>query len=128
MSICFMPAPSTPRSPIKFKYFKNIIISCDINKDDFEKNITYLFSSYYKMQAFGFTQETQEFWCKKIINNICVLYFKCYIQYDGKYNSSIIIKPLIGTEIEFKKLEKNIKEYIILYKNSDDDTFEYIDY
>jgi hypothetical protein len=122
-----MPAPSTPRSPIKFKYFKNIIISCEINKDDFEKNITYLFSSYYKMQAFGFTQETQEFWCKKIINNICVLYFKCYIQYDGKYNSSIIIKPLIGTEIEFKKLEKNIKEYIILYKNTDDDTFEYID-
>ena len=123
-----MPAHSTSRSPIKFRYLKTITISCDINKDDFEKNITYLFSSYYKMQVFGFRQETQEFWCKKILNNLCVLHFNCYVQYNGEYNSSIIITPLIGTDDEFKKLKKNIQNYITLYKNTDDDTFDYIDY
>jgi hypothetical protein len=118
---------SSRRSPVKFRYIDNISISCDISKTDFEKNITYLFTSYYKMQAIGYTQDTQEFWCKKITNNSCVLYFTCYIQCDGDYKCSIIIKPLVGNENEFKKLEKNIKNYITLYKNFDDDVIEYID-
>ena len=131
MSVCFMPRPAKDccrKSPIKFRIIKNIFISCDISKSDFEQNISHLFSSYYKMQAFGFTQDTQEFWCKKITNNLCVLYFTCYIQPEGKYHSSIIIKPLIGSDTELKKLETNIKNYITYYKNNDDDTFDFIDY
>ncbi len=116
------------RSPIKYRYLENIFISCDISKADFEINITHLFSRYYKMQAFGFSQDTQEFWCKKIINTLCVLHFTCYIQPEGDCNSCIIIKPLIGSDIEIKKLEKNIKTYITLYKTIDDDQFDYIDY
>ena len=131
MSVCFMPVTKdySRRSPIKYRYLENIFISCDISKTDFEKNITHLFSRYYKMQAFGFTRDTQEFWCKKITNDSCILHFTCYIQSEGECNSSIIIKPLIGSDIEIKKLEKNIKNFITLYKVIDDDEeFDYIDY
>ena len=118
MSICFMPVTTkeySRNSPIKFRYIENIYIPCsDTIKDAFEKTIIHLFSSYYKMQAIGFTQDTQEFWCKKITNNLCVLHFTCNIMTDEYNNPSIIIKPIIGNDNELVKLKKNIKNYMKL--------------
>lgn len=95
-----------------------IIIECNINKKKLDNMINYLFIDFCELDIYGYHKFADEYWGKKVNNDVCILHFTFNILYNNIYSSIIKIQPIIGDKLELYNLVKNINECIKLYNES----------
>ena len=121
MTACLIPFSFknlTHRDPLRYRIISKISICCDIDKNKLYDLIQFTFIKKGDFSVFGYNTHTEEFWAKKIVKDEFLLHFTINIKPDGYEKSNIIVKPIIGSDKEIKKLVSDIKEMIILYESS----------
>ena len=118
MSVCFNPyniKTFTNKQKIKYKYIQDIKLHCNINKDFLYDIISFILAGYLDLSVIGYNNHAEEFWAKKVINNIYLLNFTLKIKSYGYENSVIIISPTVGDELEIKNLKQKFTDMLKLY-------------
>jgi hypothetical protein len=106
------------RQKIKFKYIPDIKIKCCIEKELLIEIIKKKLVEYFNLSVFGYNNQFDEFWAKKIINDEYLLHFTMIITSSGYEKSNIIISPLVGSDKEINDLILKIIEILKLYDSS----------
>jgi len=111
------------RMKIENIHIPELLINCSINKFLLLDVIKFTFLQYCHFSVFGYNNQTDEFWAKKIINNKYLLYFTLKINYCDLNSSNIIIFPLVGDQLEFKNLLSLIQNNINLYQSNENNIY-----
>ena len=121
MSVCFNVInfnKSLTKYDVKYRYANELIIIYPINKQSMCEIIQYMLSDYVNITVYGYSNELQELWGKQIKQNNLLLYFTMKICMIDNDTTKLIITPLVGDIIEYKKLTHIIKKYYIKYKEN----------
>jgi hypothetical protein len=122
MSVCFLPIDlhKNITQKVHFRYTQQILIPCQISKNNLNEIITVIFTNY-KFTAFGYNNRLDEFWCKKnkkSKTNECVIYFTLNILSINNNVSKLVITPLAGNAFEFQNLLNDINNSLHVYEPS----------
>ena len=121
MIACLVPfsfKKISSRDALRYRIIPKISICCDIDKNKLYDIIQFTFIKKGDFSVFGYNTHSEEFWAKKVVKDEFLLHFTINIKSDGYEKSNIIVKPIIGSDKEIKKLVSDIKEMIILYESS----------
>jgi len=103
----------------KQNLFFNIIYSQTITANSNIKNVTeiinFLLSSKFNLKTYGYNRRENEYWGKKMDNNLCYLYFNIKICELNVSSCEIVITSLIDTNNEFKNLVNMFYSRIYAY-------------
>jgi hypothetical protein len=121
MTACLIPFSFknlSHRDALRYRIISKISICCDIDKNKLYDLIQFTFIKKGEFSVFGYNTHSEEFWAKKIVKDEFLLHFTLNIKPDGYEKSNIIVKPIIGSDKEIKKLVSDIKEMINLHESS----------
>lgn len=95
----------------------NYNVYCNINKNEICDVMNIILARFCKVSVCGYNKENDEYFGKKIKNNICELYFTILVIDSGENKSTILIKINNGNKSNINQLLKNIIEAIRLYED-----------
>jgi hypothetical protein len=117
MTACLIPFSFknlTHRDSLRYRIISKISICCDIDKNRLYDLIQFTFTKKCDFSVFGYNTYSEEFWAKKIVKDEFLLHFTLNIKNDGYQKCNIIVRPIIGSDKEIKKLVSDIKQMINL--------------
>ena len=120
MSVCFNPInlKTSSKKNMTYRYQTPIYLFCKIDTNKIKDIIKYTLIDINDLSVFGYNNQEEEFWAKKIINNNYLLHFTIKIESYNSHESTLVISSLVGNETEIKKIIESIKEMINLYESS----------
>jgi len=119
MTTCLIPFSFDNADFIQYRFVPKISINCDINRDILCEIIQFSFIHHNGISSvFGYNSSNDEYSIKKTIKNEFLLHVTLSIKSIDYENSTIIVKPLIGSDKEIKNFVCYIKEIVNLYKST----------
>ena len=94
----------------------NYNVYCNINKKEICDVMNIILIRFCKVNVCGYNKENDEYFGKKIKNNICELYFTILVVDSGENKSTILIKISNGNKTNVKELLENIIDALRLYE------------
>lgn len=120
MTFCVIPFNKEKiktKNDICTRIVNQISFICDIDANILSNLLQYAFRQKGDLNIFGYNSSSGDFWAKKIIKNNFVLHFTLNVIQNGCGKSNIRLVPLIGSDLEIKRLVFYIKNVIKLYKS-----------
>jgi len=120
MTACFLPfniKKINVKNSLQYRFVTPINILIGLNKRDAYDKICYLMSASFKLNAFGYNKNVNEFWGKRTNKEKCLLQFNLQINEVDIDASYVIITPIVGTITDFNKLIDSIIQCISNYEN-----------
>jgi hypothetical protein len=117
MTDLLYPTTFTERNKIMgFVRTPNYQVFCDINKNEICDVMNIILIRFCKVNVCGYNKENDEYFGKKIKNNICELYFTILVVDSGENKSNILIKISNGNKTNVIELLENIIGALKLYE------------
>jgi hypothetical protein len=95
----------------------NYKVYCNINKNEICDVMNIILIKFCKVSVCGYNKENDEYFGKKIKNNICELYFTILVVNTGEKKSTILIKISNGNKTNINELLENIIDGVRLYED-----------
>ena len=101
---------------MEFVRTPNYNVYCNINKKEICDVMNIILIRFCKVNVCGYNKENDEYFGKKIKNNICELYFTILVVDSGENKSTILIKISNGNKTNVNELLENIIDALRLYE------------
>lgn len=118
MAVCFTPynvKTFSPRHKINYKYMPDLKFNCNISKPLLTDIISFMLAGYLELSVIGYNNRSEEFWAKKVVDNIYLLNFTLSIKSYESETCEMIIKCSVGDDNEINNLINKITNMLKLY-------------
>ena len=120
MSVCFLPfniKETSIKNISQFRFVTPINVLIGLNKKDAYDKICYLLAVSFKLNAFGYNKNVNEFWGKRTNKEKCILQFNLQINEVDIDRSYVVITPIVGTISDINKFISSFIQCIGIYEN-----------
>jgi len=101
-----------------FRVLENVSFYYEIDKPNVQLIMNRLLNDFCNMNISGYNNTNDYFWCKKMKNNVCVLFITIYITSPQFNKSHITVTTILGKKQEADVFIKNLKNALNRYKDN----------